>query len=221
MESIKTLNVHQMAIKYKCSEQSVRKYAQQNAIPFDIDLSRRKVYKFFPKHEEMFANRDTKTGRRHYSRLCVIQYPEHGNPLIHVFSGYKDAFLYAHNHTAHARRYTINSKRYNSLIEKSGNSERATIQTIVTSPTFIGPLYVWQFAPEVTPIFFDYQNTFIHPYPIEQYFSFNQRHAIIIQEQTTENTEAFCLRIHQATQAAGSIALATIHQHFNIKNALS
>jgi len=91
------LSCVEMAVKYNKTLELMYYYAVNNKLPYDILKTGKresKNYKFFPHHEELFANRPSSRRTSPLCRICVISHRKDGVCETFCFKGFKAACLY-------------------------------------------------------------------------------------------------------------------------------
>ena len=212
MEQQLPLTVLQMSVKYNCSPELVRTFARNNGVPCEQEFSRTKVYKFYPKHEELFSGRDKKRGIRHYSFVCFVRHFAKGEPEILFFRSMNQAFFHAVRSGSFFSRYTPGSRRHERLLKRLDGAALAAAQKTANAAGFSGSLCELRLPGDPSVFFFDFHNNASRAEAARRYFSHGCLRATAVSQKTQEQPEAFCQRI-LAENAPSALSLQKLKRH--------
>lgn len=213
----KSLNAKQIAAKYNCSIENVRKWAQSNGVKKGLSFSGHVVFCFTRENEIQFANRNTSKGRTVYSKICIVQLSHQDTSSVFIFNSLQQAFTYTHRNGAFPRTLNVEKLQFKNLLKSLPDNDVFKINSITNNPCFSGWLFVWK-PFENEPLYFFDKNNIPKADLIRVFFNYNQKKSFFFDQQKYESDDVFFSRILHSLDNKINITSDTLKQALKHEN---
>jgi len=193
------LTTHEMRKKYNCSQETIYKFARTYKVPLIADVSRIPNYRFFPKYEEMFANREKRKGRGAFSKIVILQYPQKNQVKLHFFRNIKQGFLHTMKMGAHIHVFRNLSNRFKGFYNTLTEPEKIELNALISMSKTPQCIYAWAPSEAAPHVFINkpsLRTIETQRKLLVQFFSTPDHPAILIEQQHLENDTIFCNRLY-------------------------
>jgi len=175
------------------------------------------VYHFYPEYEQLFANRETKTIKSCYQKICIIQHDP--TPTLLLFRSYRQAFLYINRHGAKSLHFIVGSRQFKGHLKKIPEEDQRAIADFVARTGVSTSLYLWS-ANASTPLHcFNSKETLPYAELVTEFFLCRNHRFTITKQQDKEIDSEFCKRIYKDNEGEYQMTLSEIESYILPKKA--
>jgi hypothetical protein len=215
------IEVKDMALKYNCSFQTVRKFAIKNSVPYEEFKYGKKLfksYKFYPEYENLFANQKKIRYPTLLPKTCLIIYYHKKHPEILIFKTLNSAFRYAvklvSGKLSFFTPYSVLFQKYINTADK--NTKSLILSFVKKNPLKGYFLSLLSFG-NSNPIPFDFSDSnnkikIIHSLSSDIYAKFT-----CVEQKQKETNHDFCNRIFLHNENKYNVPLSLLHKTFRTK----